>query len=220
MNLPPVLKWRGFDADGAPLAGERDAVNAVTSGIAMLRGLDTINARRAERGEMAVRVGIGISTGEVVAGTIGSPKRMDYTVIGDSVNLAARLQELTKTYGVELLVCEGTALAAAAHGIALREIDVIRVRGRTQPAKVFEVLSRPPADLKAYAAMLADYREGRARLVAQEWDAALAAFERVLARNPDDVAANVMLERASSLADQPPGSGWDGVWQGPAKKVA
>ena len=205
---------------GAPLAGERDAVNAVMSGIEMLRSLDMINARRAERGEMSVKLGIGISTGEVVAGTIGSPKRMDYTVIGDSVNLAARLQELTKTYGVELLVCENTALAAAAHGIAMREIDVIRVRGRSQPAKVFEVFPRPNDDLKAHAAMLVDYREGRARLAARDWNAALAAFGRVLERNPDDVAANVMIERASSLADQPPGSSWDGVWQGPAKKVA
>jgi adenylate cyclase len=130
---------------GAPIGSDRDPQNALESALEMLRALDAINARRADRGQEPMRIGIGIATGEVVAGTIGSPKRMDYTVIGDSVNLAARLQELTKTYGVELLIDEATAAAAAAAGMDLREVDVIKVRGRSQPTKVFEVLSREDA---------------------------------------------------------------------------
>ena len=145
---------------------------------------------------------------------------MEYTVIGDSVNLAARLQEMTKTYRVELLVDEATARAAAGHEIGLREIDMIRVRGRTQPETVFEVIARSPPDAIAHRALLAAYRDGRERLAAQDWTGAIAAFDRALAVDPEDGPANVMLERASSLADAPPGRGWDGVWQGPAKDVA
>lgn len=204
---------------GAPLASDQDALNAVTSAVDMLRMLDLINARRADRGAAPVRIGIGISTGEVVAGTIGSPKRMDYTVIGDSVNLAARLQELTKTYGVELLLCEDTA-AAISGQVETREIDVIRVRGRTRPAKIFEAVAPSrTADIGRKASVVA-YRKGRTHLLSRNWQGAIADFEEAVAQDPSDVPAKVMLDRARMLAQQPPDSNWDGVWQSPAKTTA
>jgi len=126
---------------GAPIATGRDPLNALESGLEMLAMLDRVNARRQARGQPPMRIGIGIATGEVVAGTIGSPKRMDYTVIGDSVNLAARLQDLTKTYGIEMLIDEATAQAAG-DGFALRQIDRIQVRGRERVETIFEVLTR------------------------------------------------------------------------------
>ena len=129
---------------GAPLGSPRDPLNALESGLEMLALLDAVNARRAGRGQPAIRIGIGIATGEVVAGTIGSPKRMDYTVIGDSVNLAARLQDLTKTYQVEMLIDEATANAVG-EAFAMRQIDTIRVRGRERLETIFEVLTRRPA---------------------------------------------------------------------------
>ena len=204
---------------GAPLASDRDALNAVTSAIDMLRMLDQINLQRMARDASPVRIGIGISTGEVVAGTIGSPKRMDYTVIGDSVNLAARLQELTKTYGVELLLCENTA-AAVGDRVLTREIDVIRVRGRTQPAKIFEGRARSEVDAAAQSALFAAYREGRAFMASRNWQAAILAFEGALACDLSDAPTKIMLDRAGMMADQPPEADWDGVWHSPPKKAA
>jgi adenylate cyclase len=193
---------------GAPLSSDRDPDNAFASGLEMLRMLDTINARRSERGAAPLRLGVGIATGEVVAGTIGSPKRMDYTVIGDSVNLAARLQDLTKAYGVEMLIDETTARAVTTTQ-PLREIDLIAVRGRKRPEAVFEVLARDDADAAGHAA----FALGRAALAERRWDDALAAFGSAVGRNPDDRPAQIMLARAQALAHAPPADDWDGVWR-------
>ena len=124
---------------GAPLSRGNDAENAVASALAMLDALAVVNARRAARGAVALKLGLGVTTGEVVAGTIGSPKRMDYTVIGDSVNLAARLQELTKTYEDDLLVCERTA-ALIGGRFRTRLVDRILVRGRTTPCAIYAIV--------------------------------------------------------------------------------
>jgi adenylate cyclase len=193
---------------GAPISTGRDARNAVESGVQMLRMLAELNQRREARGLPSLRLGIGIATGEVVAGTIGSPKRMDYTVIGDSVNLAARLQDLTKSYGVEMLVDEATA-AAVAGTQTLRELDLIMVRGRQRPAKLFQVI---PAngDMRA---LLEAYAKGRERFTARDWQGAAAAFEQALAQDPDDQPSRLMLERTQALAARPPAADWDGVWR-------
>ena len=193
---------------GAPLSSDRDPDNALASGLEMLHMLDAINVRRGERGAAPLRLGVGIATGEVVAGTIGSPKRMDYTVIGDSVNLAARLQDLTKAYGVEMLIDETTAKAVTSTQ-AMREIDLIAVRGRKRPEAVFEVLARGDADTTGHAA----YALGRAALAERRWDEALAAFGGAVERNPGDRPAQLMLARAAALSHSPPREDWDGVWR-------
>ena len=193
---------------GAPLSSERDPDNAFAAGLEMLRMVDAINLRRVARGVAPLRLGVGIATGEVVAGTIGSPKRMDYTVIGDSVNLAARLQDLTKAYGVEMLIDEATAKAVTTDQ-PMREIDRIAVRGRKRPEAVFEVLVRDDGDAAGHAA----YALGRAALGERRWDDALAAFAVATERNPGDRPAQLMLARARTLAATPPPAEWDGVWR-------
>ena len=193
---------------GAPLTSGRDAQNAVQSTVAMFRAISAININRATRGLAAIKLGIGVASGEVVAGTIGSPKRMDYTVIGDSVNLASRLEKITKVYGVGIVICEETAeLVRATHTV--RELDVIRVRGRQRPARIFQVVTE---DRPLSAEALDAYARGRHALDARDWPAAAQAFETAVELAPTDQASAVMLQRARNLVRQPPPTDWDGVW--------
>lgn len=194
---------------GAPLSSERDPLNAVESAVQMLRLAEGLNVKRSAAGLAEMRLGMGVATGEVVAGAIGSPKRMDYTVIGDSVNLAARLEELTKVYGVSLIVDAATAEALDGGAFTLRELDAVRVRGRQSVARIFQVVT-PEAPLPQAA--LAAYARGRAALAAGRWAEAVAAFQATLESAPDDGPAAVMLNRARTLERAPPAAGWDGVW--------
>ncbi|MGZ3375611.1 MAG: adenylate/guanylate cyclase domain-containing protein [Phenylobacterium sp.] len=193
---------------GAPLSSGRDALNAVESALAMQAAIGAINAARRARGQPPINLGVGIASGEMVAGAIGSPKRMDYTVIGDSVNLAARLEKTTKDYGVAIIVCEDTA--AVCEGLhPLRELDTIRVRGRERPTRIFQVLTpqRPVS-----AETLAAYARGRDHLAARHWIQAAEAFEDAVAADPTDGPSLLMLQRAQRLVLQPPPADWDGVW--------
>jgi adenylate cyclase len=197
---------------GAPLSSGRDALNAVESAVAMIGMIGVINERRRARGLADINLGIAVATGEVIAGTIGSPKRMDYTVIGDSVNLASRLEAITKVYQVGIVVCEETAEAVGS-AQPLRELDVIRVRGRQRPVKIFQVMTQnailSPTALEAYA-------RGRAAFAEARWADAVAAFEAALAAAPQDRPSRLMLDRAFILIDHPPPAGWDGVWDSAA----
>ena len=197
---------------GAPLTSERDTANSVDSAVTMIGMIAGINEKARARGLPEIRLGVGIASGEVVAGAIGSPKRMDYTVIGDPVNLASRLEGITKLYKVGIVVCEDTAKAVQGEQ-PLRELDTIRVRGRSRPARIFQVMT--PAEVLPDAA-LAAYAKGLAALAAGEWSEAIAGFEACLILAPHDGPASVMLERARILAEAPPSDGWDGVWD-PAK---
>jgi adenylate cyclase len=193
---------------GAPLSSGRDALNAVESAVAMIGMIGAINERRRARGLSDISLGIAVASGEVIAGTIGSPKRMDYTVIGDSVNLASRLEAITKVYQVGIVVCEDTAEAVGT-ALPLRELDIIRVRGRQRPVRIFQVMTEGAA-LSSTA--LEAYGRGRAALAEARWADAVAAFEAALAAAPGDRASRLMLDRAFILIDHPPPAGWDGVW--------
>jgi adenylate cyclase len=124
---------------GAPVPGPNDAVNAVRAAVRMRRALSTLNGRLQARGMPVLRTGIGIHTGEVIAGNIGSEKRMEYTVIGDTVNVASRLESSTKELGVNLLISEDT-YAQTMHAVVARPVRPITVKGRARPVTPYEVL--------------------------------------------------------------------------------
>ena len=196
---------------GLPHAGENDARNAVAAAGEMLQVLELLNRRRAEAtGAAPIRIGVGLATGMVIAGNIGSPKRMDFTVIGDAVNLASRIESMTKNYGAEILICEHTR-AHLAEDAKLRRVDVVRVRGQTRPTSVFEVHDhRPDCWTSRFEEAIAVYEAGLDAYITGQWAEALKRFQASLALREDDKAAKLMIERCRHFHLDPPAN-WDGV---------
>jgi adenylate cyclase len=197
---------------GAPVQDPYDADNALSVATEMMVALRALNHRRAERGQPTLAVGVGLATGDVLAGSIGSTKRMDYTVIGDSVNLAARLESANKFYGTDILVA-GSTVEKLKRRKKLRPVDIIRVKGKTQAVPVFESLDH----LDHHTApglrdALPYYLEGIEYYRARNFHKALSQFEQAVLRRPLDGPGRVYLNRCRHYLDYPPSEGWDGVW--------
>jgi adenylate cyclase len=163
-----------------------------------------------------IEVRMGIASGEVTVGNIGSETARGYTVIGDTVNLASRLEQANKFYGTRILV-SGETRDRAGDGFAFREIDSLQVLGKSEPVRVHELLG-PAGDLSAerqewlqrFAAALACYRR-------QDWDGAEAAWHDCLAQDPTDQPSQVFLARVRAFRSDPPPAGWDGSWTASSK---
>jgi adenylate cyclase len=196
---------------GLPTAGENDAQSAVTAAIEMLQVLDLLNRRRAEAsGAMPIRIGVGLATGTVIAGNIGSPKRMDFTVIGDAVNLASRIESMTKQYGADILICEQT-LKRLTSSPRTRRIDVVRVRGQTRPTALFEILDHRAAEwTPEFAQAIGLYEQGLDAYIAGSWSDAQQHFQASLSLRSGDKAAGMMIDRCLRFQKLPPAN-WDGV---------
>ena len=198
-------------AFGVPMTHEDDEDRAVRAAVAMIRNLDTWNKGRVEGGKFPVEIGIGLNTDIVVSGNIGSKKRMDFTMIGDGVNLAARLESACKQYKARILVSEFTYRKLRGTYRA-REIDRIVVKGKTKPVAVYEILEYHTEEsfpdmmeaLGCFKYAVEKYRAG-------QWDAAAAAFRDASGFNPRDGLPAIYLERCEHLKADPPAQ-WDGVW--------
>jgi len=187
---------------GAPIDVPDHAARACEVALKMQETLVALNKVWARTDKPAVAIGVGINTGAMAVGNMGSAARFDYTVLGDQVNLGSRLEALTKEYGISILVGASTAMAAG-DGYVFREIDLVRVKGRAGAVPVFELVGRKGATVDpAFARALADYRRG-------EFTAAQQAFAELAG---DPVAA-VLAARCAELATSPPPADWDGVYE-------
>ena len=197
---------------GSVRATKSDAGNAVTVGSRMMVALAELNRRRAPAGHEPIRIGIGISTGDVVAGSIGSPKRLEYTVIGDRVNFAERLQNANKYYGTSVLICESTA-ARLPRPVQLRELDQIRARGMQKPVAICEVLDYHSAESFPHMdEVIFAFAEGVALYRNRSWERAGRFFTDILKARPADRPSQIYLERCEFYRKNPPPEEWDGVW--------
>jgi adenylate cyclase len=197
---------------GLPIPAADDADRAVRTGIAMLTELEGLNRQRQESGLAAIRIGIGLHTDAVVSGNIGSPKRMNYTVIGDGVNLAARLESACKQYGARMLISEATR-SRLRGTYRLREVDRVVVKGKTEPVVIHEVLDfHNEASFPQAMQVLNHYRDGLELYRKRSWDAARSCFEQAQALYPGDRLSSIYVERCMAFSSVPPAADWDGVW--------
>jgi len=196
---------------GLPVAHGDDEDRAVKAAISMLGELTQWNQTRIANGQPAFEIGVGLNTDTIVSGNIGSPKRMDYTVIGDGVNLASRLESACKQYGANLLISESTYKKLK--GVyRTREMDRVIVKGKTRPVAVYEVLDFHSEEsfpnimdcLNQFREAISHYRKG-------DWDKAITGFNQALKANADDRVSKLYLERCEHLKADPP-KDWKGVF--------
>ena len=197
---------------GVPFSGQHDADDAVKAANAMFVALRALNRERATGAKPPIGIGIGISTGIVVVGNIGSTKRMEYTAIGDPVNLASRLESATKYYGVGVLLSEFTRQELSP-GPLLRQIDLLRVKGKQEPVAIYEAMDHLTEETFPSLALAVErYSEGIRLYRERAFKDARARFADTLAINPGDRPSQLYVERCEHFLESPPPPDWDGVW--------
>ena len=194
---------------GAPLAQPDHAHLACRAALEMVSSLAALNQEWATQGRPPLRVGVGVNTGPMAVGNMGSDRLFDYTAIGDNVNLGSRLEGLNKYYGTNILISQTTA-AAVGNAFILRDVDQVRVKGKAQAARIYELLGAGAPDpdlaryLELYHSALALYRQG-------QFAASRTAFEQVLEVRPGDAGCQRYLALTQKHLENPPGPDWEAV---------
>ena len=195
---------------GAPLEQTDHPVRACRTALKMLERLSKMQQKWEAEWTPRLDIGIGLNTGLMVAGNMGSDRRFDYTVMGDSVNLASRLEGINKEYGTQVVISEFT-YEQVKDDFFCRELDAVKVKGKARPVKIFELLAlRSKEDPRV--AIIEPFAQGLEHYRAQEWERAENRFKEVLRISPEDAAAQLYLQRIVALRQEPPPPGWDGVF--------
>jgi adenylate cyclase len=195
---------------GAPLEMPDHAARACTSALRMQAALEPLNRGWVARGLPELHIGVGINSGPMSVGNMGSEARFDYTVLGDAVNLGARLEALTKELGARILVGERTA-ELAGDRFVFRELARVRVQGREAAARVFELLAEAGASPFSDED-LALYQRAVEAVQAQDWETAAEAAAAFAERHPEDRPVAILFQRIAELSEEPPDPGWTGAW--------
>ncbi|MFN6465953.1 MAG: GAF domain-containing protein [Nostoc sp. DedVER02] len=199
---------------GSPLPLEEHAWMAVQTSLEMRHRLHEFNQRRYAENKLGIKIGIGINSDTVISGNIGSSKRMEFTAIGDGVNLGSRLESVSKQYGCDIIISHNT-FKPCQDNIWARELDYIRVKGRNEPVAIYELLGLRSNPIESEKLQVIEhYHKGREYYLKRDFNRARAEFALVLAADNQDKAAMLHLLRCQHWLQSPPTeSDWDeGVW--------
>lgn len=196
---------------GAPIELKDHAIKACQTALEMIQELHRLQVKWDAEGVPRLDIGIGLNTGPMSVGNMGSRSRFDYTVMGDAVNLGSRLEGLNKEYGTHVIVSEFTE-AAVRGQFATRPLDVVAVKGKTEPVAIFELLAAASGLTPRQERLLEVYNQGYALYRERRWIDARQRFEQALAIDPADGPSRLYVERCADLADDPPPVDWDGVY--------
>ena len=195
---------------GAPLDQPDHALRACRTSLAMMKELHKLQEKWKAEGRPAFDIGVGLNSGDMVVGNMGSEMRFDYTVMGDMVNLGSRLEGINKEYGTNIIISEFT-YEKVKDAMCCRELDGVRVKGKLKPVNIYELLGEKK-DEAAFKDLLEGFARGLALYREAKWDEAIAAFEGVLASRPNDYPSKMYIERCKNLKENPPAEPWDGVF--------
>ena len=194
---------------GAPIDQPDHTLRACRTSLEMMAALRELRKKWAAEGRPDVNIGVGVNTGDMVVGNMGSQMRFDYTVMGDAVNLASRLEGTNKEYGTNIIISEFT-YERIKDELFCRELDAVRVKGKKLPVRIFELLGdrKEAAPWQPFVEL---FEKGLALYREQRWDEAIAAFRGVLEIRPEDPPARIYIERCEAMKECPPVGEWDGV---------
>src|SRR5579862_371348 len=196
---------------GAPFTEPKHGERCCQAALKMVARLSELQQKWVADGLPAMEIGIGINTGIASVGNMGSALRYGYTAMGDNVNLASRLEGLNKEYGTTILISESTCMDIADPRMIIREIDFIRVVGKSVPVTIFEILSEQAASNDGKS-LVEVFARGQKAYKQRDWRAAGQAFEQILDRWPDDGPARIFLRRCEEYLSEEPEADWDGVY--------
>ncbi|MEB3293700.1 MAG: adenylate/guanylate cyclase domain-containing protein [Synechococcales bacterium] len=197
---------------GSPLPLEDHAWMAVQTAIAMRHRLVEFNHKRRNKAQPEIRIGIGINSDVVISGNIGSSKRMEFTAIGDGVNLGSRLESASKLYGTDIVISENT-YRPCADRVWARELDYIKVKGKSQPVGIYQLIGLRSEAIPALTQQVIEqYQKARELYLARKFALAIAGFANVLELDRHDQAAALHIERCRHWLTNPPPEDWNGAW--------
>jgi adenylate cyclase len=195
---------------GAPLKDSNAASNAIGAGLAMLKAAGELNITFLAQGIPELKIGVGIHTDIVLAGNMGSASRMNYTVIGDGVNLASRLESLSKYYGVNMIASESTR--EQANGFIYRELDRVRVKGKSRPVTIFEPICESDSMSEDLASEIDRFHRALQAYRNQDWRLSHSIFSELFKKHPRNKLYGLYRIRVEILMKNPPDPQWDGVF--------
>jgi adenylate cyclase len=197
---------------GAPVVQDDHAYRACSTALGMTEFLhDVLWPKWKSEGKEKLEIGIGLNTGNMVVGFVGSQAIKNYTLIGDAVNLGSRLEGTTKEYRVEIIISE-TTYNMVQNDMLCRELDLIQVKGKTQPIRIYELVDRRFKAKPHIQEKVAAFAEGLELYRAQKWDEAEARFKKCIELDPEDGPGAIFVERCHKLKEHPPETNWDGVY--------